>query len=417
PMIPRMTEDVLDARALIKQFGSPLYMYDASRLRQNVRKFKKIPYDNLEIYFASMCNNNPYILRLMRQMGVNIFVNSPKHLLIAWRCGFQAQEVIFTSSNLSDGDLDYAIKGKVLLNVDSLGQLERYGRLNPSSRVGLRINPVNLTLPDKADNVFVGQRCRLGILEAELDEAFRIAARYDLTLNGVHVYLGTNLMEVDFFRRGIEEVLRIAGRFRELEYVDLGGGFGVKSRGGEARFNMIEYGSMVSEKMYRFSETVGRDIRLILEPGRAMIADAGRFLTTVVDVKERANKLYIGTDASVDIFPRPLFYEDAFHEITVYGKDGQKPLNKLADICGNTTYSRDFIGRDRLLPQVSEGDVLIVHNAGGYCYSAITDFLGRLRPAEVLMDEGGAVLINERETLEPFDASHLVRGQGLGARG
>ncbi len=391
----------LSARALVERFGSPLYVYNASEITQNVRKFTEIPYDNLEIYFATMCNSNPHILRLLNRMGVKAFVNSPKHLLIAYECGFLPWEVIFTSSNLSASDFDYVIKGKCILNVDSLGQLEKYGRLNPSSKVGLRINPANLVLPDKTKRVFVGPQSRLGILETEINEALRIAAEYGLTLNGVHIYLGTNLMDMDFFRRGVDEILRIARRFQGLEYVDLGGGFGVKSRFQDTEFNMIKYGAMISEKMHGFSEVMGRDIKLILEPGRAMVADTGYFLTTVLDVKKRPDKFYIGTDASVDIFPRPLFYEDAFHEITVYGKNGQKPLDKLADVCGNTTYSRDFIGKDRSLPPVSEGDVLIVHNAGGYCYSAITDFLGRLRPAEILIDNGKAILINERETLRP----------------
>jgi len=393
----------LSARALVERFGSPLYVYDASKIRQNVRKFKEIPYENIDIYFASMCNNNPHILSLMRDMGVKVFVNSPKHLLIAYRCGFLPHDIVFTSSNLSDSDFDYVIRDNVILNVDSLGQLGKYGIRNPSSRVGLRINPINLLISDKTKNVFVGPGCRLGILETEIDEAFRIASRYELSLNGIHVYLGTNLMDLDFFKRGAEEVLRIARRFPELGYVDFGGGFGVRSHFQETGFDMVGYGLMISEKMRGFSETMGRDVKLILEPGRAAIANAGYFLTTVIDVKDRPEKIYIGTDASVDMFPRPLFYEDAFHEIAVYGKNAQKPCNKLADVCGNTTYSRDFIGRDRFLPEVAEGDVLIVHNAGGYCYSAITDFLGRLRPAEVLIDRGRAILINEKETPEPLD--------------
>lgn len=404
-------ENNLDARVLMKQFGSPLYVYDAFKIRQNIKCFKEISYDIKDICFATMCNNNSYILRLFRRMGVKIFVNSPKHLSIGFKCGFSPQEIVFTSSNLNDADFDYIIKSRVIFNVDSLGQLEKYGKLNPSSRVGLRINPLNIILSDNK-NVFIGPNCRLGILETEIDKAFRIAEKYDLSLNGVHVYLGTNLMDINFFKNGIEEILRIAKDFTDLEYVDLGGGFGIKSRFHDTEFDMVEYGSMVSEKMHKFSEIMKRNIKLILEPGRAIIADAGYFLTTVIDVKERADKIYIGTDSSVDIFPRPLFYEDAFHEISVYEKNSQKNLNKPADICGNTTYSRDIIGKDRILPPVCEGDILIVHNAGGYCYSAITDFLGRLRPAEVLVDKERVVLINKRESLKPvYDSRDLNYAQ------
>jgi diaminopimelate decarboxylase len=287
-----------------------------------------------------------------------------------------------------------------MVNVDSVGQLDRYGRLNPASKVGLRINPTSslLSLRD-SDRAFVGPSSRIGILEEELPEAFAVAQKHGLILNGVHVYLGTNLMDLDSFRRGAAEVLRIAARFAELEYVDFGGGVGVKSRFSDAAFDLDGYGAMIAEQMYRFSETRRKDIKLILEPGRALVADAGYFLTTVVDVKDRPDRVYVGVDASVDIFPRPLFYDDAYHEITVYDGNGHEPLNKPSDICGNTTYSRDFLGRNRFLPCVSVGDILVVHNAGGYCYSAITDFLGRLRPAEVLINDGTATLINPKETL------------------
>ena len=390
----------LRARTLAERFGSPLYVYDAGIIKRNVERYKRIPYDNIAIHFASMCNNNPHILRLMKTLGVNVFVNSPKHLLVAYRSGFRPDQIIFTSTNLSDRDFEYVITDNLMLNVDSVGQLDRYGRLNPGSKVGLRINPTSslLSLRD-SDRAFVGPDSRIGILEEELSEAFDVARKHCLTLNGVHVYLGTNLMDLDSFRRGAAEVLRIAARFDELEYVDFGGGFGVKSRFNDAAFDLDGYGAMIAEKMYRFSETRKRKITLILEPGRALVADAGYFLTTVVDVKDRRGRVYVGVDASVDIFPRPLFYDDAYHEITIYDESGREPLGKPSDICGNTTYSRDFLGRNRFLPCVSVGDILIVHNAGGYCYSAITDFLGRLRPAEVLINDGTATLVNPKETL------------------
>jgi diaminopimelate decarboxylase len=336
----------------------------------------------------------------MKTLGINVFVNSPKHLLAAYRSGFLADQIIFTGTNLSDSDFEYVIAGNLMVNVDSIGQLDRYGRLNPAAKVGLRINPTSSLLsPGERNRAFVGLDSRIGILEMELPEAFAVARKHGLILNGVHVYLGTNLMDLDSFRRGAAEVLRIAEGFPDLEYVDFGGGFGVRSRFGDPPFDLDGYGAMIAEKMRCFSEGHKKKIKLIIEPGRALVADTGYFLTTVVDVKDRPSRIYIGVDASVDIFPRPLFYEDAYHEITVYGANGHAPLDKPADICGNTTYSRDFLGRDRFLPRVSVGDILVVHNAGGYCYSAITDFLGRLKPAEVLVNHGTAILIRPKETL------------------
>ncbi|WP_041710845.1 diaminopimelate decarboxylase family protein [Clostridium pasteurianum] len=385
-----------DFNNLVKEFGNPFYLYDELKIEQIVNKFKMITYKSTSIHFATMSNNTPKILQILKKLGVKLFVNSPKHLIIGLDAGFSTEEIVFTSTNLSENDMKYAIASNVKLNVDSLGQLDMYGRLNPGGSVGLRINLDKLShFPESHVGVYIGPKSRIGIFESELDKAFSIAQKYNLKLRGVHVYLGTNIQEHQIFLEGAEEVFRIAKRFPDLRYIDLGGGFPVKVRPEETEFNFKAFGEAISKRMEKFCDEFGREIELIFEPGRYMLSDAAVFVTTVTDIKNRADRTYIGVDSSIDIFPRPLYYDvytEAYHPVFVSGKN-EVLTDKYIDICGSTTYSRDYLARDRYLPKIEIGDILVFEKAGAYCCSAFSEFLGRPHPLELLINSENNVKI------------------------
>jgi diaminopimelate decarboxylase len=393
----------VDFHQLVQRFGSPVYLYDEAKIKRMVNNFKMINYKPTNIYFATMSNNTPGVLRLLRTLGIKLFVNTPKHLLIGLGAGFSPSEIVFTSTNLSSMDMKYAIASGVALNVDSLGQLEQYGRLNPGGCVGLRVNLDTLShFPESHSGVYIGPKSRIGIFESELDKAFAIAKKNNLKLVGVHVYLGTNIQEHDIFLEGAEEIFRIAHRFPDLRYIDLGGGFPVKVHSNEPDFDYKQFGDAISARMERFSEEVGRSIELAFEPGRALLSDTAAFITTATDIKQRKEQNYIGVDSSIDIFPRPLYYDvstEAYHPVFIVGKH-QIVTNKSVNVCGSTTYSRDYLARDRYLPEVKVGDILVFENAGAYCCSAYSDFLRRLRPAELLLNSAGKInVLREAETI------------------
>lgn len=397
----------IDFNNLVKEFGSPLYLYDESKIQKIANEFKYITYKPTNVHFATMSNNTPEILKTLKRLGIKLFVNSPKHLLIGLNSGFSSKDIIFTSTNLSENDMKYAIASNVKLNVDSLGQLETYGRLNPGGKVGLRINLDKLShFPESHVGVYIGPKSRIGIFESELNQAFSIAKKYKLNLIGVHIYLGTNIQEHNIFLEGAEEIFDIAKKFTDLEYIDLGGGFPVKIHPEEAEFDFKSFGKAISERMEKFSNEFGRKIELLFEPGRAMLSDAAVFVTTVTDIKNRPDRKYIGVDSSIDIFPRPLYYDvytEAYHPVFVVGKS-EISKEKCVDICGSTTYSRDYLARERYLPEIEKGDVLVFENSGAYCCSAFSDFLGRIRPSELLLTLDGVIKVaREGESIIPPD--------------
>jgi diaminopimelate decarboxylase len=397
---------------IVSGFGTPCYIYSQQALIKNVIGFRGIEYEPKRIHAATMSNSNPELLRLLHRHGVGVFVNSYWHLQIALGAGIPASDVIYTATGVPRAIMRELVANGIRTNVDSVQQLGLYGQMNPGGKVGLRLNimekPRAQAGPPRAqsgggqgasDEPFHKSESRIGICESELDEVFEIAATYRLVINGVHVYLGTDIIEPAYLIAGVHAALRMSTRLCELEYVDLGGGFpaaGMKI----GAFDYATYGRAVTQILDDFARTTGRRLELVLEPGRSLFGDSAVFCTRVTDLKRRSQRLIVGCDASVSLFPRPFFYGE-YHDVHVNGKAGHDPMGVSVDIVGNTTYSGDYLARGVALPELALDDILVFQHAGGYCYSMITRFLGQLAPPEILIGhDGEARLIRARESAE-----------------
>lgn len=387
---------VNDLTAISSVFGTPCYIYDENLINRSINRFKKIKYTNKAIHFASMANNNPHLLKILKNADFGIFVNSMKHLSIAVKSGFEVSDIIYTTTGISQRDMEFIIQKNISINLDSLEQVKLYGSLNSGGSIGVRLN-----IDEKSrDNIFIGSESRIGILETEFPELLEIASRYSLKIIGTHVYLGTNIISFDEMIAGTKKTLDLSEHFPDLEYIDLGGGFPIDGENGQY-FDYDKYGELITELFNNYSKKHGRSIKLILEPGRSLFGDTAVFCSQVLDVKERPDRFLISCDASASILPRSMFYNNTFHNIEVLGKQNAPKLSKPAGVVGSTTYSRDYLGKDLQLPMVEIGDILMFKNAGSYCYAMITQFLGQAMPSEVLIDTSGKPkLIRERETFQ-----------------
>ncbi|GAA2806923.1 diaminopimelate decarboxylase family protein [Crossiella cryophila] len=370
--------------AAVSQYGTPCYLYDESLIRRNAERFTGLAYPDKAVHFASMANNNPELLKLLHGLGMGIFVNSARHLKLAMDCGFAPSEIIYTSTGVRRSDLELISKLGVAVNLDSLGQLELYGSIAPGTSCGIRLNIDENSL----GNVFIGAESRIGLLENELELAAKIADKYQLTITGTHVYLGTNIVSLETMMQGVARTLELSDFFPDLAYVDLGGGFPVTEDGIE-EFDYAKYDEAISKMFTAYSQKRCRPIKLILEPGRALFGDTAVFCTSVLDVKNRPDRSLVCVDSSATLIPRSLFYGE-FHEVSVLGRSGEAPADRPADVVGSTTYSRDFLAKGAPLPQLATEDVLVFANAGSYCYSMITQFLGQDEPSEVLVHPDGS---------------------------
>ena len=220
------------------------------------------------------------------------------------------------------------------------------------------------------------------------------------------MYAGTNTLRAGRFLECLDRLLACAARLPDLEYIDLGGGFGVAYDTRSEGLPLADLGREVVSRMERLSAARGRRIALLIEPGRILVADAGSLLMTVVSVKERGGRRYVGVDTTVGNIVVESVYH-AFHQIVPAApRGGVLPIP--TDVCGNTTHSRDFIARSARLPELHPGDVLVLGDVGAYGYAMSSHFLNRPRPAEVVLHNGVAKLTTRRETFDDLLATQLT---------
>ncbi len=371
---------------LAHQFNTPLYVYDGEQLQHNLRRFTaEITYRPLRLHVALMANDTPQLLAECRANGVGAFVNSPRHLSIALhQVGWQPAEIIYASSNNTAATIERLVELGVTFHANSLRELKLYARNNVRPRVGLRLA---WPMPGQM------QPARLGVRLNELLTARHVAEQCGLHINGLHVYLGTNIANADYYLQQIEKILPIAASFADLNYLDLSGGFSVNDAFDYRRFNQ----GLVS-LLTQHAQQTGQSLDLVLEPGRAVFADVGYFLTRVMEVKANANQILVGVDGSATLLPLTLHHTPTNYPV-VMPESTRPPMRWPATVCGASTYSRDYLARQIQLPPVKAGDLLVFGNAGAYTYSCLSNYLGIARPAQVLVTPEKTTLITPREVV------------------
>lgn len=362
-----------------KEF-EPYYLYDTQKIRQQCQQFHALAYPEKSIHFATMANNHPEFLRIVKEEGIRVFVNSLLHLDAVSCAGFEAEEIIFTSSGLTEKVMKIIAKQEVQVNLDSPMQLERWTKLFPDKKVGIRCNIGNSVRPFATHaGFFIGENSRLGFTENEIRDIPNKSK-----ICGLHLYAGTDIFDVDYFMNCYRELIRFADYFPELEYLNMGGGFGVAENGGEV-FDFNEYNLRLTELMEKASKHTKKRLKLILEPGRIIGGEAGYFVCCVTDIKHRGDKRLIGVNASTVQFSRPLLYPDIAKHPVLVVRNGAV-INESETVCstifGCSTYSRDIFRENVQLPVIEPGDTLLFCNAGSYSASTYLHFLGFPKPDE-----------------------------------
>jgi len=354
--------------------NGPFYSYDKNRILQNCNKFLAIPYKHKSIHFAMMANSNLEFLKIVKEAGINVFVNSVLHLELALELGYSGEEIVYAASAMDNSTMERVYSSGANLILDSIGQYHQWQSGFPGTRIGIRCNIGDKVVPRKTTGgFFIGNESRLGL---SLDAVLSLEG--DPNIKGLHIYVGTNITDIKYFLNCYEQIIALAAYFPELEYIDFGGGFGVGEKD-FVEFDTVTYGRKVSQLMNKVSAKLGRSIQLILEPGRIIGFDSAYFVCRVVDIKRRNRQQLIGVNASSVQFPRPLFYPDsAYHPVYILSANGS--LNGesgiSSSIYGCSTYSRDYLARNVELPETNVGDIIAFGHAGSYCATAYTSFLG-----------------------------------------
>lgn len=374
------TESAALLQRIAKQTDGPFYLYSEDAIRENIAMFAEFPYENTSIHFATMANDNPYLLAFLKDAQFGVFVNSLKHLEVAKQCGFGSDEVVFASTGITPKLMKSLVAQEIQVNIDSVNQIKLLGEIAPGSSCGIRINIDERSKNDPHN----GLGSRIGVLASEFDDVKRTAAEYGIRINGTHIYPGTDITDMGDSLAAVQTTLDLSEHFPDIDFVDLGGGFPIDRH----RFDIETYKQEVAEMLERYSRKRGRPIQLIIEPGRAMFGDTAVFCTTVTDVKQRPDRVLVTCDGSASLLPRAMFYED-YNPVRALVDARRTDFDLPVDIAGSTTYSRDYLSRQTQLPEVNPGEVLAFEFAGSYCYSMITRFLGQALPAEYLLRSNG----------------------------
>jgi diaminopimelate decarboxylase len=353
---------------------SPFYIYETETIRRNCHHFNNIEYKDKAIHFATMANINLDFLRIVRGEGINVFVNSLLHLEAVMEVGYEAEEIIFTSSGLSREIMQKAGNMGVHMNLDSPNQLKMWESIFQNKPVGIRCNIGDKVEPySNHAGTFIGKESRLGFTNQEIREL-----ENKNNIQGLHLYAGTDISNIDYLMSCYSEIIEMAEMFPNIEYLNFGGGFGVEENG-KNYFDFEEYNLKVSKLLTETSKKLGKKLKLILEPGRIIGGQAGYFVCKVTDLKQRPNLFLAGVNASTVQFSRPLLYpETANHPVAIVrnGKPIESVDNYPTMIYGSSTYSRDIFAKRKNLPKLEMGDLIIFGNAGSYSASSHSTFLG-----------------------------------------
>ncbi|NEN96137.1 MAG: NAD(P)-binding domain-containing protein [Moorea sp. SIO3I7] len=375
-------QNILD---IINENGTPLYVYEENEIKRNFELIiDSIPYENKQVHYAVMCNSNSEVLRKILQLGGFVQINSIHELDLVKKVGFSNGDISFTSTGLDSESLERLVQEGVQVNLDSVEEVEKYCKLNAGGNFGIRIKmKEDIELPEGYTNS--PKDSDVGIPQDYFSRVKQIAQDYGCRINEIHGYLASNILESEPLIHSSNYLMECAKQFPDLEYVNFGSGFGVPGRKTESKFDFAGIGEYYSRLTKELSDHLGRDVKLKIEPGRSVVATAGTLYAKVTNVKQLTGKKQISINAGFGEFPRPRIY-GAYHEIEAVGKTGE---TETYDIRGNTVLQSDFLGKERKLPQVQEGDILAIRNTGAYGIVMASGFPGKELPSEVMVYSDG----------------------------
>lgn len=370
--------------AIAGKFGTPCYVYDLCAFRNRIDEIRaSFDVPSFHLLFASMANPREEFLRTAAELGVGACVNSLNHLSMAEDAGIDKNLIQFSSTGISSNDMTELRSRGIRVNLDSKLQVEQWFSISKEGRAGIRINAGSL-------NNALGDR--IGIAAGKLDEVVSVAKSHGGEIEGLHVYVGTNFPSSDGMLPILERLFDLAKTVPSLDYVNIGGGVGV-DYSGHSEFDLPRFGAAVSGLCRSLRVFFGREIHLFFEPGRSLAARSGVFLTSVTDIKELEGTRYVAVDGSVAVFPRPLHHPDSPHKVRLLlSADGGSGDQDDAVVVGRTTFSRDILAACRLPMATKVGDILAFDDAGAYCWSMASRFLGQSEPASICLGKDWPVI-------------------------
>ncbi|MFN7990975.1 MAG: diaminopimelate decarboxylase [Candidatus Micrarchaeia archaeon] len=404
----------VSASELLEKYGSPLYVYDERRIRDNYSRilnaFRRHEPD-FGLHYAIKANNNLAIMRILEREGSSVDASSPAEIYLARKAGFGDDRILYSGNYHTDDELRLACESGIRLNLDSTEQMERIIAMDLRPKtVSFRINPL-IGSGGHERLIFAGPEVKFGIREQEAGQAYLLARKHGVEGFGIHMMTGSNILDHGYFGLITDRLMGIAKGISEkagvaFSFIDIGGGLGVPYRPEDQLLDIDAAAEAVSAAFRKGCAASGlRDAKLLMEPGRYIVCDSGVLLARVHSIK-RSDKLFVGTDAGMNTLLRPALY-GAYHPVLVANRLDETDAEE-ATIVGQICENTDHLAKDRMLPKVARGDIIALMNAGAYGFAMSSQYNTRPRAAEVLVSGGRHELIRRRESLGDIDRDMVV---------
>ncbi len=406
--------DGFSVKELAEKYDTPLYVVSEKRIRDNYDRLHDAlirGYKHVRVYYAAKANSNLTVLKILQSQGAYLDTVSPGEVFMGLISGYTQDRMMFTGTSVRNDELKVLADANITVNVDSQSELDRLLKIAVPLTLSVRVNP-EIGAGHHSHCITAGPDSKFGLTEEDALKAYATAKKARVERFGIHMHIGSGILEVEPYVLAVDKLLSIAKRVHdeigvEFEFIDIGGGFGVPYKPEDQEFDLATF---VSKVVAPFKGKVaeyglGKPF-LCVEPGRYLVGDASILLTTVNTVKITPSKKFVGVDAGFNTLVRPTMY-GSYHPILVANK--LSAVNKETyDVVGPICESGDALAKDRALPLVGEGDLLAVLNAGAYGFSMSSQYNARPRAAEVMIRQGKPVVIREREQLD-----NLTSGQRM----
>lgn len=412
-----------DAVELAERFGTPLYVVDEQRVRENYQRFYRAfaeRWSSVLVCYALKANFNLAICKILQGEGAGADVSSGNELRNALGVGIPGNRMVFNGNYKSLPELELAITNNVLINVDSLQELEAIeglaSRLGKRARIGLRVNPdVKTPTHPYIATGLRDSKFGFDVASGQAIEAYKLASRMrNIEVVGIHSHIGSQILDVGPFEEEAKKLMALVAEVKKLninlQFVDLGGGIGIPYKPDDPELKPEEVAEHVVSVVKRVVEkkNLARPT-LVFEPGRYIVADSGVLLARVGYTKKRPDMpTWIAVDAGMNALIRPALY-GAYHHIELANKIREKN-EQLVNVAGPLCESGDFLGKERRLPAAEPGDLAVIFDVGAYGLVMSSQHTAQPRPAMVLVNRGKAEIIRKREGYEDLTRLDQIPG-------
>ena len=404
---------------IVKEYPTPFHLYDEKGIRENARALQKAFSWNpgYKEFFAVKATPNPQILKILREEGCGVDCSSLTELMMSDRCGFTGGEIMFSSNDTPAEEFALAAKLGATINLDDITHIDflkdTIGYI--PKKISCRFNPGGVfQLGESKEGFQVMDNpgdAKYGLTRPQMTEAFRRLKEMGAEEFGIHAFLASNTLSNEYYPALAAILFRTAVELKEetgchITFINLSGGVGVPYRPEQTANDIFAIGEGVRKAYEEILVPAGMgDVAICTELGRFMLAPYGHLVTKVLHFKH-THKEYVGVDACAANLMRPAMY-GAYHHITVMGKENA-PCDHKYDVTGALCENNDKFAVDRMLPEIEIGDLLVIHDTGAHGHAMGYQYNGRLRSAEVLLQEDGSTrLIRRAETPEDYFATAI----------